>query len=90
MTHKDTFAYIICPSISISAKLIWGYLCPQAFFIDSFSKAKFTDQMREKTHIDTVTYLHLLYGEMPFNSSCTSVSLAAGATARQFIKVTNC
>lgn len=63
---------------------------PQSYFIDAYAKAKIIGQMTGKIHICTVTYLqryHLLYGEMPFSSSCTSVSLAAGATARQFIKV---
>lgn len=62
---------------------------PQSYYIEAFAKAKIIGQMRGKTGICTVTYLqgyHLLPGETPFSSSCTSVSLAAGATARQFVK----
>lgn len=93
VVHEDIFAYIVCPSTSISAKLIWGHLCPQAILLILSLKQNSLIRWEEKIHIDTVTYLqwyHLLYGEMPFNSSCRSVSLAAGATARQFIKVTDC
>lgn len=88
--HKGILSYILCLVTSISAKFIWNCLCPEAILLMPIPKQKIIGQTRGKIHVGTATYLwcyHLLYGEMPFSSSCTSVSLAAGATARQFIKV---
>lgn len=90
MIHREIHAYILCLITSISAKFIWDCLCPEAILLMPIPKQKIIGQMRGKIHVGTATYLwryHLLYGAMPFSSSCTSVSLAAGATASQFIKV---